>query len=255
MDFDSSTLVVLVGASGGIGSAIRETLTRRNVTVVCVDVVPGQESSEIGSTFLRLDFAMEDAPSRVLESIGGYPATGFHVMNVAGGAVPAEIPLLNSMKNPSTLLLDTMHSNLLTSINAVRLCEEFTSILPSWSDASVTLCSSINAAGGFGYPMYSSIKGAIEALTRSQCRHLGRLGIRINTIQLGTVRTPVSEALHGPAENEHFTRLLHGTALGRFTSPVEAATAFCSLALDWTAVTGTITTVDTGQSVPTTANS
>ena len=235
--------VLVIGAAGGIGRQIAGELIRRGTPVTGVDINPSA-SSDQSYQHIEVDFSRESAVDKVLQSLERPPT---HVISVAGGALKAEVRSTTPWVDGLRLMKPTIDANLGTSLNAIR------AILPfgtTSGDRAVILCSSINSTGSYGYLSYSASKGAVESTVRSATHPLGRLGIRINAVRLGTVLTPQAENLHGPVEGEHFTALMRGSALGRFVTMTEAAQACVGLALDLTAVTGIVLTVDCGQTVP-----
>ena len=240
---EASTCVV-VGASGGLGSSVAARLVGRGCQVVGVD----RDEAVVSSTDYRhyvLDFALSDAPKHLLANLGNTSVT--HVLNFSGGALPIEVESDQPLELPLRWFDETMRDNVITSINAIRLMSAHTHA-PSL-DRSITLCSSLNAMGNYGYPFYSMSKAALESLVCNYCHRLGRSGIRLNALRLGTVLTGTSRQLHGREDSAHYSRLRRMSALGRFVTAEDVADAAASVALDLHGVTGQILTVDGGQGI------
>lgn len=95
--------------------------------------------------------------------------------------------------------------------------------------------------------VYTSIKGALDALTRQQAAELGAKGIRVNAVAPGSVRTPGAEAVitdRGWAERES------KSLLGRLAEPEDVARAVAFLvSSDARCVTGVSLKVDCGMSI------
>ena len=91
---------------------------------------------------------------------------------------------------------------------------------------------------GIGYP---TSKFAVNGMTKSLARELGRSGIRVNAVAPGVTRTDMVAAL--PAEIVE--RISAPIPLGRIGEPEEVANVFLFLASDISSfVTGTVISVD-----------
>ena len=97
--------------------------------------------------------------------------------------------------------------------------------------SSVVLVSSI--AGHVAFPdssAYCATKGAVELLGRALCVELSPLGIRVNVIAPGNIRTPMNEGLRAlPGYEEKMGAL---TPAGRHGEPEEIAAAIVFVASD-----------------------
>jgi NAD(P)-dependent dehydrogenase (short-subunit alcohol dehydrogenase family) len=91
--------------------------------------------------------------------------------------------------------------------------------------------------------LYSSTKGAMETLTRAWAAEFGPVGVRVNAISPGVIRTPV---MHGDAHPAEV--MMRGTPAGRSGTPDEVAHAAVYLASDEAGfVHGTVVDVDGGR--------
>ncbi|MEP7246263.1 MAG: SDR family oxidoreductase [Gammaproteobacteria bacterium] len=98
-----------------------------------------------------------------------------------------------------------------------------------------------------GYPtttIYSSIKGAIVALTRTSAAELGPRGVRVNAVAPGSVPTPGALQIVDAAEYERRARTIPLRRLGRELDN-DQAVAFL-LSAEASFITGTILHVDGG---------
>ena len=91
---------------------------------------------------------------------------------------------------------------------------------------------------GVGYP---TSKFAVNGMTKSLARELGRIGIRVNAVAPGVTRTDMVAAL----PPEIVARISAPIPLGRIGEPEEVANVFLFLASDLASyVTGAIISVD-----------
>ena len=98
----------------------------------------------------------------------------------------------------------------------------------------------------YGQPagvMYPASKAAVNGITKSLARELGKDGIRVNAVAPGVVRTDMVAKL--PAELVQ--PIVNRIPLGRMAEPDEIADAFVFLASDRASyITGSIISVDGG---------
>ncbi len=202
-------VAIVTGASSGIGFACAEAMSEAGakVTLVgrdrgrleqCAAQCPGETHVVVA------DLAEEPGPERVVaETLGAFGgvSTLLHMAGIFWPKPFAEAPL------------EDFDVQWRVNVRAPYALTK--AALPHLGrDDSVTFVSSI--AGQVAFPSsaaYCATKGAIEQLTKALAVELAPVGIRVNAIAPGNIRTPMNEELLRSPEYERM--YLDGTPYGR----------------------------------------
>ena len=95
----------------------------------------------------------------------------------------------------------------------------------------VNIASVTAVLGSPGQVAYSATKGAIIAMTKSAAKELAPMGIRVNAVAPGIVKTERFEELY-EATGEKIDQRIGRIALGRLGTPADVANACAFLASD-----------------------
>ncbi|MEJ2206534.1 MAG: SDR family NAD(P)-dependent oxidoreductase [Gemmatimonadota bacterium] len=99
-----------------------------------------------------------------------------------------------------------------------------------------------------GPPAYAAAKAGLEGLTRNAAIDLGRYGIRVNLLVLGTIETPW---LRQRKTSEQLAEIEATTLIGRLGTPEDVASVVSFLASEGARhVTGQLFSVSGGQWLP-----
>lgn len=117
-------------------------------------------------------------------------------------------------------------------------------MIPNGRGAIVLTASDSAKVGGVaGGPAYVASKGAVIGLTHSLAKALGPKGIRVNAVNPGVVRTPMTAAWPTAVKD----KAIELTPLGRLAEPDDIASVACFLASEQAKfVTGEVIEVNGG---------
>lgn len=111
------------------------------------------------------------------------------------------------------------------------------------SGSIITISSISGISGAVGQTNYAASKGAAVSFTKSLARELGSMGIRVNAVVAGLIKTDMTEGL----KQDVVDRIVKGAALGRIGTPAEVADAVLFLASERASyITGQSLIVDGG---------
>ena len=236
----TSQKVLVVGAAGGVGSAVIRQLVAEGATVFLAGRDGGRLNAlggELGMPHAVVDAADPDAVDALADgaaaALGGL--TG--VVNCAGSILLKPAHLTTTAEWQATLA-----ANLTSGFACVRAAGR---LLRS-DGGSVVLVSS--AAARIGLPSHEAIaaaKAGIVGLVLSAAASYARQRIRFNAVAPGLVRTPLTRGLVSSEPAEKASVAMH--PLGRLGEPEDVARAICFLldpAQGW--ITGQVLGVDGG---------
>lgn len=244
--YDQQDIVVVTGASNGIGRSIAQRFGAAGATVVVADIDADGGDETVDSIerdgtaeFVPTDVSDADSVASLIEAtVDTYGGIDVFVNN-AGGSFDDG--------NPARVSESTWDRVIDVNLKGQFLCarEALPAMIDSGGGALIHI-SSVNAGLGIGLVSYSAAKNGILALSRLIATQYGRHGIRSNAICPGTIITGASsEKL--TTEGKVREEWLDQYPVGRFGQPEDVADAALFLSSDAASfITGTELVVDGG---------
>lgn len=240
--------VLITGGSSGIGYAIAEKFIRNQWEVV----ITGRDREKLdeavrslGSLCTGIQFDLAD--------LGGIPAFVQHVMEKLGRI---DVLVNNAGINQKKSIFETTNEDYerIIRVNQIALFALSRDVAAIMKDqetkGNIIHISSMTAVYGIPYVIsYSASKSAVEGMTRAMAVELSPLGIRVNSIAPGFIKTPMSsKALDNDPTRK--SKVLSRTPMGKLGSPADIADAAYFLAsAEAGYITGEILRVDGGNSI------
>jgi len=221
--FDLTNKVVLItGATGGIGGAIAQKMKQAGATVV----VTGrnlEKLSELDDSFIKIqsdlstDGSADKLVSDTLEKTGRIDI----LINNAG--ITKDTLL---MRMTDEQFDDVLNTNLRATFKMCRAV-----IMPMMKQRYgriINMASIVGIVGGAGQANYAASKGGIIAMTKSIATEVASRGITANAIAPGFIKTPMTDVLSEELKKTYLAQI----PANRFGEPEDVANVCVFLASD-----------------------
>lgn len=237
----SNKIVIVTGASNGIGREIASTYAQRGAKVVLADIneeTGMKNTSKIKANggkaiFVKTDVRKEEDIKRLIDTTKSNYETIDIVINNAGKGM---------FKSPYDLTLEEWDDVINTNLRSVFLCSREAAKVMRESKAGGAIVNIASTRAFMSEPSseaYAATKGGIVALTHALAASLSEDRITVNSISPGWIETGDYSQLRVVDHEQHLSK--------RVGTPADIARACLYLtAEDNNFVTGTNLTIDGG---------
>lgn len=206
---------IIIGASGGIGSALCESLKNTYRLVMCGRRTEPLE--ELARHHGGLALGCDATRFSEVDSVFQKAAEGGHrvaaAVNLAGSILLKPAHLTTESDFDQTIDLNLKSAFAVSRAAAKAMMRE---------GGAVVLMSSVAAEAGLAnHEAIAAAKGGVSALVRSCAATYAGRGIRFNAVAPGLVDTPLAERLTSNPKSLEASKKLH--PLGRIGQPEEVA--------------------------------
>lgn len=242
MNADSKQVILVVGAGGGIGSALCARLAGRGVSVIGAgrDASRLQAVSEHCLETHELDATDPQQVEQLVAAIVKDHGALHGAVNLAGTILlkPAHATTPDEFRS-------TIEANLMTAFYLVRSAVQ--PIAKSGGGAVVLMTSAVAEHGYPAHEAISAAKAGVIGLARSAAASYASRGVRFNCVAPGLTETPLSSQIFKSEPTLKASLAMH--ANGKAATPAQVASAIDFLLHpDQAHITGQILAVDGGLS-------
>lgn len=227
-------VVLITGASSGIGRATAELLASKGAKIIvnylsnkkgALETVQCIQENGGDAIIIQADVTIkEQVNAMVDQALASFGKIDILINNAAGG-----IRQSTFMDASEELWEETYRLN----INSVLLCSQavLTHMIPRKEGKIINISSTAARIGGAGESIhYASSKGALNTMTIGMAKELIEYGIIVNGIAPGMVETPFHEKF--APNDDRLSRMSSTIPIKRVAQPVEIAECIAFLASD-----------------------
>ena len=246
---DAASIVLITGATRGIGRAITRRFAREGCRLALVyradeaaarevrDLLAGEQ---VEAEMIRADLGdlrvCRTVVDRVVDRYGGLDV----LINNAGGTCDGAFAAM-----PPERYAGVVRGNLSAPVAlALHAAPHLVESARTGRGGGVVMMASLaGVTGKEGQVPYATTKGGLIGATRLLARHFGHRGVRVNALAPGFIRTEMVDVL----DPEMYEHILGASASPRMGDPVEVAEAAWYLASGASSYcNGTVQRVDGG---------
>jgi 3-oxoacyl-[acyl-carrier protein] reductase len=237
--------VIVTGGSRGLGLAITATLAAAGYRVIAIARNGSEELAAAGRSAAAAGGAIEYRAcdladvARLGPLVRSLRAEFGHIYGLVNNAGIGSGGVLSNMRNEDIerlVRINTLSPMVLTKYAARSMMTQ--------RDGRIVNVSSVVAITGYsGLSVYSATKASLVGFTQSLSRELGPLGITVNAVAPGFIKTDMTRDL----DEAQLDQIAGRSALPRLAEPLDVARSVEFLLGDGARnITGTVLTIDAG---------
>lgn len=220
---------IITGAAQGIGKQIAEQFAADGAIVYACDRqelndLKIQEFNDLKIHYLAFDITDQQAVKQAFMQVFKTEGRIDVLVNNAGVVFNRKIGMI--MREETELMFRV---NVIAVLELIQLVSR---LMARTGGGNIVNIASVTAQlGSPGQVAYSATKGAIIALTKSAAKELAPMGIRVNAVAPGIVKTERFAELY-ESDGSKIDQRISRIALGRLGTPQDIANACAFLASD-----------------------
>jgi len=233
-------VVLITGASGGMGWAIAKKFAEAGAKVALNDIAQAEESlktitQELGGRYFLADVSKFEEVEKMVQDIQKEFGRLDILVNNAG--ITQDRTLAKMTKEEWQRVIDI-------DLTGVFNCSKAAlPLIIANQGKIVNISSLVGQRGNFGQVNYAAAKAGIIGFTKALTKEVGRFGVTVNAVAPGFIETRLTENL--PSELKETIKKF--TPLGRFGKPEEVASLVVFLASEEADfITGAVINIDGG---------
>ena len=224
---------IITGAAQGIGKAIAEQFAADGAIVYACDVQIGSMDEWAKDCSGKYDVKVTPVYFDVTDAIE--VKNTFMSINKEEGKIDVLVNNAGVVFNKKLGMILRPETELMFKINVIAVIEMMQLVARLMSrnkSGSIVNMASVTAVlGSPGQVAYSATKGAVIAMTKSAAKELAPMGIRVNAVAPGIIKTERFAELY-EATGDKIDERIRKIALGRLGSPSDVANVCVFLASD-----------------------
>jgi 3-oxoacyl-[acyl-carrier protein] reductase len=221
----SGEIVLVTGASRGIGAAIADELAAQGATVIgtatsdaCATAI-GERLATVGGHGRLLDVTDGASIEALVDDIAKQFGPVSILVNNAG--ITRDNLLMRMKDEDWSAIIDTNLTSVYRTSKAVMRA-----MMKARRGRIINIASVVGVTGNAGQANYAAAKAGIIAFSKSLAKEIGSRGITVNVVAPGFIDTDMTKALPDAAREG----LIGQIALGRLGEPADIARAVAFLA-------------------------